>query len=612
MNAFEPLLAGPLVPALGWTLLHFLWQGALVAALAAAARMVLREASASARYLAGCTALALLLLLPAATFGWLWFAGQAAEPAAAMAEPEAAMESAAGWAAPAGLGDLAPAAGLPLRQRAAEALQPALPWLVGGWLAGVLLLSLRLVGGWTVALQLRRRWIQPVAPALQATLERLRLRLRVSRPVLLLQSACVQVPTVVGVLRPAILLPLSALCGLSPEQLETILAHELAHIRRHDFLVNLLQSLVETLLFYHPAVWWVSAWVRIEREHCCDDVAVAVCGDPLSYAHALTDLESWRSGAPQLAVAASGGELLARIRRLLGKPAPDAYPSVWPLAGLILLLVSAASATALLLRPEAVAQEQASAAEPAAPAGSWSRILKGGQVLEFEQGRRISIEGVGRLHIDTKERLIKLPAEMDLSLGGKRVDERCVPREADVLESRDPTGQSYWKIRLEPDRPEQPKPEPNVFGGMSLELESPTVLSLQFLPPYGAVFRSQPVPSRVVLGVVMDEVKGETAERLGVDPGDAQLITDLPEGMPAQRAGLRRGDVIVEIDGRRPASMSKLGAALARRSPGEVMILGVWRDGRLASFPVSLGDRQVLGPALDAFFRARETPTPAP
>ena len=108
------------------------------------------------------------------------------------------------------------------------------------------------------------------------------------------ESALVDVPVVIGWLRPVILLPVAALAGLTPAQVEAILAHELAHIRRHDSCVNVLQTIAETLLFYHPAVWWVSHRIRAEREHCCDDIAVAVCGDPVAYAQALAELESWR------------------------------------------------------------------------------------------------------------------------------------------------------------------------------------------------------------------------------------------------------------------------------------------------------------------------------
>jgi BlaR1 peptidase M56 len=148
--------------------------------------------------------------------------------------------------------------------------------------------------------------------------------LRLSRPVRLCESALVEVPTVVGWLRPVILLPAGALLGLSPPQLETILAHELAHIRRFDSLVSLGQAVAETLLFYHPAVWWVSHRMRIEREHCCDDVAVAICGDAVSYARALTRLAQGRPSPPILALAATGGSLFQRISRLVGQPPPEA------------------------------------------------------------------------------------------------------------------------------------------------------------------------------------------------------------------------------------------------------------------------------------------------
>src|SRR6185369_12620027 len=123
-----------------------------------------------------------------------------------------------------------------------------------------------------------------------------------------------------GWMRPAILLPASTLSGLSVAQIEAILAHELAHIRRHDYIVNLLQCVIETLLFYHPAVWWVSRRVRDERELCCDDMAVQAVGDRVGYARALCELERLRAATPQLAMAANGGSLLTRIARLLGAP----------------------------------------------------------------------------------------------------------------------------------------------------------------------------------------------------------------------------------------------------------------------------------------------------
>src|SRR6266700_8429858 len=160
------------------------------------------------------------------------------------------------------------------------------------WLTDVTILTLRLLTGWLWVKRIRTHGVTPAEPSWNRLLVRVACRLHIRRAITLLESTLVEVPTVIGWLKPVVLLPVSALGGLAPQQLEAILAHELAHIRRHDCLVNLLQTLVETLLFYHPAVWWLSRRIRIERENCCDDLAVSLCGDPVAYATALADLES--------------------------------------------------------------------------------------------------------------------------------------------------------------------------------------------------------------------------------------------------------------------------------------------------------------------------------
>jgi hypothetical protein len=209
-----------------------------------------------------------------------------------------------------------------------------------------------------------------VAEDLEQAAERLCGALRVSRPVRLCVSALVEVPTVIGWLRPVILLPAGALVGLSASQLELVLAHELAHVRRSDYLVNLLQTAVETLLFYHPAVWWVSHRVRVEREHCCDDLAVAACGSALRYARALTQLEDVRASAPRLALAATGGRLAERVGRLVGRPAGSASAPRWAagFAGILSLGLAAAMGTLSPLAPTAAADRMAD--DRTAPAAS--------------------------------------------------------------------------------------------------------------------------------------------------------------------------------------------------------------------------------------------------
>ena len=211
------------------------------------------------------------------------------------------------------------------------------PWLATIWLLGVAFFSARLTRGCWCVRNIRIRDNEPVEAAWMETLNDLRCRLGVSRPVQLLKSALVEVPTVIGWLRPVILVPAATVSGLTPGQLEALLAHELAHVRRLDYLVNAFQCLVETLMFYHPIVWWISRYVREERENCCDDLVIKVCGDRLEYARALATMEGLRGELPELAFAASGGSLLNRIRRLLGASGETGSVSIRQLSGLALL-----------------------------------------------------------------------------------------------------------------------------------------------------------------------------------------------------------------------------------------------------------------------------------
>jgi uncharacterized protein (TIGR03435 family) len=218
-----------------------------------------------------------------------------------------------------------------------------LSWVVAIWLAGALVFWVRLTGGWAVAARMRSTLVRPAPPEWRRILGELGTRIGVSRPVRLLVSALVQVPTVVGWLRPVVLVPVGALAGLPAEQMEALLIHELAHIRRHDYLVNILQSVAEALLFYHPAVWWVSGHIRAEREMCCDDIAAQASGDVLLYARALAELESYRPTHLSAAVAANGGSLADRIARLLGQSRPSSQPhsGLGAMVTAILLLVTA-------------------------------------------------------------------------------------------------------------------------------------------------------------------------------------------------------------------------------------------------------------------------------
>ena len=332
MNTMELMLGNELAQAAGWTLLHFVWQGCLIALLPFIVRAVSTRQAAQLRYGTACLALLMMAVTPPLTFSLL--EGQGSPASGRVLNLERSESPSSGRSIPAPPADsFSP----PFLQTIEAGVSPWLPWLTVAWLCGVFFLSLRLAGGLFYTQRLRKNRTVPIGKEWQDKLRRLCQQLQVKQTVLLLESACVQVPTVIGWLRPVILLPASTLTGLTAQQLEAVLAHELAHIRRHDYLVNLLQTAVETLLFYHPAVWWVSKQVRLEREHCCDDLAVAVQGDALAYARALAELETRRINGPQLALAANGGSLLARIERLLGCSRPTkAQPGPW-LAGVMVV-----------------------------------------------------------------------------------------------------------------------------------------------------------------------------------------------------------------------------------------------------------------------------------
>ncbi len=364
MFAIETLFRHPAVQALAWALLQFVWQGAAIGALTALALVSLRRSAADVRYVVASIGLALMLTLPIVTGVQKY---QAHGPGSdldfrSLPRISGGFESRDLSLAPAATATVP--ATRPADRR--SALAPALMLL---WLAGVTVLTLRLVGGWFWMQRMRSHGVRPAEPARERMLARLARQLHITRTVAIVESVCVDVPTVIGWLRPVVLLPVSALAQLSPAQLEAILAHELAHIRRHDYLVNLLQTLVETLLFYHPAVWWVSRRIRIEREHCCDDLAVSLCGDPIAYANALADLETLRAATPLLrrldrtAMAATGGSLLLRVRRLLG--APESHTShgpAWLAASVAVLIVAGigvGASGAKPSRPPAPAQDPA-------------------------------------------------------------------------------------------------------------------------------------------------------------------------------------------------------------------------------------------------------------
>lgn len=362
------------IDALGWTLLNFLWQGAMVAAILAAALAILRDASSRVRYLVSCAAMILMPICAFATFLRLELAGIPVLPVSLIG-PVPAVNY--------------------------------LELLVWAWLAGVVALSLRGLGGWAVAGRFSRRQTWAADADWEQRFSAIAERLRIRKPVRLAVSAIAEVPAAIGWLSPVVLVPACVFSGLAASQIEALLAHELAHIRRHDYLVNLLQTAIETLLFYHPAVWWVGRQIRAERENCCDDLAVEVCGDTLLYAGALTELEQMRQAMPQFAMAASGGSLRERVERLLRVRGASRRVSIACMSAVVItVLLVAASVTGRVLAqkaeeaPEPPAIEETADRDPVPAATqrtgkTWLDEIEEAGLRGLEAGEAIALKSVG-------------------------------------------------------------------------------------------------------------------------------------------------------------------------------------------------------------------------
>ncbi|WP_426194079.1 TonB family protein [Massilia sp. DWR3-1-1] len=310
--------ASTVIGQLGWTLLHFVWQGTLIACLAAVGLLVLRNARPQARYALACGALLACLAWPAADL---------------LLRLCAPAPGGGAGTAPLFTAGVSSGAGLPLAW-----LQGQLGAIVLAWAACAAALSARMVVGLC--------WIGragaggAAAPHWQARMELLARQLGITQALRLRVVDTIASPITAGWWRPLVLLPSSLLTGMPPDLLEALIAHELAHVKRADYLVNLLQNVVETLLFYHPAVWYLSARIRIEREQIADDLAAHYVGKR-RLARALSELEKIQFSHTTLALAATGGELMVRIKRLLR---PDAQRLDWkaalPVLGLATALVA--------------------------------------------------------------------------------------------------------------------------------------------------------------------------------------------------------------------------------------------------------------------------------
>ena len=342
-SQFSVFLPPPFAIRIGWVCVHSLWQCLLVAAiLHVALRLIPRRSTSevNARYLLSLAALVALPLLSALTFfashASPIFTGQVEQ--AASATPST-LRGDSTSASPGGATDGALTSRLGLARVRLDRLEPWLPLVSVVWCVGAFLAGLRMVVGWALTRQLVARANVSTEDRWQARVSNWCEELGINKAVRFLVSDAIDSPLVVGWLKPVILWPAAALHGMTPQDVEAIIAHELAHIRRGDVLINLLQACIEVLFFHHPAAWWISAQIRTEREYCADDLAVRMLdqresGTKLSYARALLALEEHRS-IPLLSVAAKGGKLLDRIRRLVGVETAGQSPARPIVGGLV-------------------------------------------------------------------------------------------------------------------------------------------------------------------------------------------------------------------------------------------------------------------------------------
>jgi len=311
MKIISSLLSDSVVSAFGWTLVHSVWQGTLLMIVAAVVFYFSKRYSAHARYIIGVSFLFAQIVASGITFGYYQIKSSPTLLTGNLLKNNTSLDSA--------IALKSFAHELPVTLKFQMWLSAHLYELVICWLIGAGILLLRFAGGWIFTERLRMQAKIIMDKEWRARFGIITAKMNISQSVEFRETAKILTPMVIGAFNPVVLIPIGLLTGFSTAQVEAILAHELAHIRRNDYLINLMQSFVEVIFFFHPAIWWLSDRIRIEREHCCDDIALSICSDKMSLAHALVKVAEWQS-APEIAMAFASKKplLLQRIQRVLG------------------------------------------------------------------------------------------------------------------------------------------------------------------------------------------------------------------------------------------------------------------------------------------------------
>lgn len=481
MEVLRELLSENIIEAIGWTVLHSLWQAPAAALALSLILRVRGSLPARKRYLLGYGALVAVLLMALATFAWYY------RPLPAFVETATTPLY---MYAVAPVEIYAPASGESFWDSVSYRLSAQLPLIVAIWMTGLSFFLLRLAGGVWYAGRLKYKATTELPPSFQQLVIRLARKTGVKRAVRVMESTLLQTPVVVGWLKPVILLPVGMVNRLSLEQTEAILAHELAHICRHDYLLNLLQSFMEALFYFNPAVWHISALVRAEREHSCDDTAVRVCGNSLAYAKALVQLQEMSRPAPALAMALHNGKgaLLHRIQRIL-------HPSIKSSSD----IMEKITVTGLLLAAVFAFTLQASSVTAAAPENFDPAI--------------VALDSLppGKVRIKTVDDGESMEARIEnRKLVYLRLNDREIP------ESELPDYESYVEQKLSEVPPAPPAPPAPPRPGMA---PNPPTPSTPPAPPAPAKHKTVTVEvgedGRAIVRTQEEEIKGIARRRSG-------------------------------------------------------------------------------------------------
>jgi bla regulator protein blaR1 len=318
MNWINEILPQGLIEALGWTFFHSLWLGALIALSLGAILILIDNKNADLRYKISIAAFFIFVI----STGYIFLTNY--DPINNSLVSKNSLSQSIQLKSYNFL-DAKDADAVSNSSSIYSAIkkyfESNFPLVITLWLIGLMFFSLRFLGGILFLQKIRTQGIKELDIEWIYRARELARRINVKTFIPVYESLNVSVPIVIGFIKPVVLLPIGLVSGLPYRQVEAIIAHELAHIKRYDYLVNLFQSFIETIFFYHPAVWWISTQLREERENCCDDIALENCGDAITYSKALYNLQSVKSNQPNLALAAGGkvNQLLRRIKRMNGE-----------------------------------------------------------------------------------------------------------------------------------------------------------------------------------------------------------------------------------------------------------------------------------------------------